>query len=145
MFPPIHTKERFYMEKELKIKYYATVIDCLSPRALARFYGEFLSWSVVFEDDDYTVIAAPGVEHGAYPALTFQKNVDYTPPVWPEAPNAQQQMEHIDFAVNAPELAKTRAVSLGAKIADKQFSEEWTVMIDPEGHPFCLLNMGFLF
>ena len=50
-------------------------------------------------------------------------------------------MEHLDFAVDDLPAAVARAVSLGARVADEQFTQDWTVMLDPEGHPFCLLNM----
>ena len=35
-------------------------------------------------------VGAPGTEQGAYPGITFQKNTDYQPPVWPAEPDAQQ-------------------------------------------------------
>ena len=69
-------------------------------------------------------------------------NTDYVPPVWPEEPNAQQQMLHIDFAVPSQEdmeRAVKHAISCGATKAETQYSEEWTVMFDPVGHPFCFV------
>lgn len=33
------------------------------------------------------------------------------------------------------------AIDCGAAMADKQFSDDWRVMIDPAGHPFCLCQM----
>ena len=40
------------------------------------------------------------------------------------------------FAVIKHELLRC-----GAKQASQQFSENWRVMFDPEGHPFCLCRM----
>ena len=57
---------------------------------------------------------------------------------WPEEPDAQQQMGHIDFAVNDLEKAFRHAIHCGAAVAEKQFSNDWRVMLDPAGHPFCL-------
>ena len=83
----------------------------------------------------------PGTNQGAYPSILFQRNPEYQPPVWPEKPEAQQQMAHMDFAVNDLEKAVHHAVQCGARIAEEQFSDHWKVMLDPAGHPFCLCLM----
>jgi len=44
---------------------------------------------------------------------------------------------HLDFAVNDLEEAVQHAINCGATMAAEQFSEEWRVMFDPAGHPFC--------
>lgn len=56
-------------------------------------------------------------------------------------PQAQQQMAHLDFAVNDLKNAVQHALGCGAVIAGEQFSDDWTVMFDLEGHPFCLCQM----
>ena len=56
----------------------------------------------------------------------------------------QQQMAHMDFAVNDLEKAVQYAMHCGAVVADKQFSDSWRVMLDPAGHPFCLCQMKSL-
>ena len=50
----------------------------------------------------------------------------------------QQQMAHIDFTVSNLDDAVQHALNCGAVLASKQYSDEWKVMIDPAGHPFCL-------
>lgn len=129
------------MAEELKIKLYAFTVDCPDPYALASFYAALLGWDIPYHDEDWACLGAPGTEQGAYPGITFQRNPDYTPPVWPEEPGAQQQMAHLDFAVNDLDQAVQRAVQCGATIADAQFSEDWRVLFDPVGHPFCLCAM----
>lgn len=129
------------MDSELKIKMYAVTMDCPDPHELAKFYAALLKWEIVFFDEEYAVVGPPGVQQGAYPALTFQRNSEYRPPVWPDAPEAQQQMAHLDFAVNDVEKAVEHATRCGARIADEQFSDDWRVMLDPAGHPFCLCQM----
>lgn len=133
------------MDNELKIKMSSFTLDCKDPHALAEFYAALLHWEIVFSDEEYAVVGAPGAKQGAYPEITFQRNPEYTPPVWPEEPKAQQQMAHIDFAVNDLERAVPYAVQCGAAIADQQFSDSWTVMFDPAGHPFCLCRMKQVF
>lgn len=129
------------MGDELKIKMYAFTLDCIAPHELAKFYATLLKWEVVFFDEEYACVGAPGVQQGAYPGITFQRNSEYKPPVWPDEPEGQQQMAHLDFAVNDLEKAVQHAIHCGARVADEQFSDHWTVMLDPAGHPFCLCQM----
>lgn len=125
----------------LKIKMYSFTMDCKEPNALAEFYSKLVKWDIVFTDEDYACIAPPGSKHGAYPCVLFQRNSDYIAPVWPEKSEAQQQMAHIDFAVDDLEKAVAYAIECGARVADSQFSDDWRVMFDPAGHPFCLCSM----
>ena len=115
------------MEKELKIKMYSFTMDCIDPYALAKFYAEMLNWEIPFYDENWACIGAPGMSHGAYPGILFQRNSEYCPPVWPEEPGVQQQMAHLDFAVNDLEEAVQHAINCGATMASEQFSEEWRV------------------
>lgn len=133
------------MDHALKIKMYAFTLDCTDPYELAKFYAELLKWDIPFHDDDWACVGAPGTEQGAYPGIMFQRNPAYKPPVWPEAPGAQQQMAHLDLAVNHLDEAVAHAVHCGATIADQQFSDDWKVMLDPAGHPFCLCHMKSVF
>lgn len=129
------------MENVLKIKMYAFTMDCKDPYELANFYAKLLKWEIPYYDEDYACLGAPGTCQGAYPGITFQRNPDYEPPVWPDEPGAQQQMAHLDFAVNNLEEAVRYAMDCGATVANEQFSDGWRVMIDPAGHPFCLCGM----
>lgn len=123
------------------IKMYAMTLDCKAPNELAKFYAALLSWDVVYSDDGFAVIGPSGAEQGAYPGIMFQCNPGYAPPVWPDAPEAQQQMAHLDLAVNDLDGAVAHAIACGATEAAEQFSESWRVMLDPSGHPFCLCPM----
>lgn len=129
------------MDKDLVIKMYSFTIDCTEPYELAKFYASLLKWEAAQFDEVYACVYPPGTNQGTYPCILFQKNPAYKPPVWPEKPEAQQQMAHIDFAVNDMEKAVQYAIKCGAKMADDQFSDHWRVMFDPAGHPFCLCNM----
>ena len=129
------------MEDDLTIRLYAFTLDCTDLKALAKFYADLLHWVVPFEAEDYMCVAPPQTQQGAYPGITLQYNPEYKPPVWPDAPEAQQQMAHLDFAVNDLEKAVQHALRCGATLADAQFSDHWTVLFDPAGHPFCLCAM----
>lgn len=129
------------MDDNLTIKLYALTLDCTDPYALATFYAELLGWEIPYHDAEFACLGAPGAAQGAYPGIMFQRNPVYKPPVWPEEPDAQQQMAHLDLAVNDLEKAVRHAVHCGASVAEKQFSDDWRVMLDPAGHPFCLCPM----
>lgn len=131
--------------EELKIKMYTFTVDCLDPHALAQFYATLLKWEIPFYDENFACVSASGVNQGEYPGITFQRNSQYIPPVWPEEPQAQQQMAHLDFAVNNLEEAVQYAIGCGATMAKQQFSKSWRVMLDPAGHPFCLCQMKQIF
>lgn len=133
------------MDGNLKIKLYAFTIDCKEPHELAKFYARLMNWEVREFDENWAGVHPPGAQHGGYPMMLFQRNPDYVPPVWPEEPEAQQQMAHLDFAVNDLEKAVKHAIECGATMADQQFSDDWRVMFDPAGHPFCLCPMKSIF
>jgi uncharacterized glyoxalase superfamily protein PhnB len=119
----------------MRIKFDKVVLDCLNPGALADFYADLLGWKKGYVTDDFVIIGseASNVDIG------FQRNLDYVRPAWPEESGRQQQMLHLDFAVDRAALEDwaQKAVSLGAQVAETQYSDDWTVMLDPEGHPFC--------
>lgn len=107
--------------------------DCKDADALADFYVKLLGWEKQLSGGGWAGIHSPqGV------ILAFQTVEEYVPPVWPWKQGEQQQMAHIDFKVdNLPEAVE-HAIQCGAQKAEEQFFDTSTVMIDPEGHPFCL-------
>lgn len=133
------------MNNSFEIKMYSFTLDCKEPYELAKFYSELLNWEIYFHDEEYTIVGQSGIAQGACPGITFQKNIDYKPPVWPTVEYSQQQMAHIDFAVNDLDKAVKHAINCGAIETKKQFSNDWRVMLDPAGHPFCLCLIKQIF
>ncbi len=133
------------MNKDLKLKLYAFTIDCVDPQALGQFYAALLGWETGSADGEYVWVYPPGTQQGEYPCIMLQQNPDYTPPVWPDEPQAQQQMAHLDIAVNDLDKAIRHALDCGAAVAGTQFSQDWNVMFDPAGHPFCLCPIQHIF
>lgn len=120
-----------------QIKLAGVTIDCIDPKQLSEFYMKLLGWEISYEDDTFIMLTSPSCNV----RIGFQKNSDYIPPVWPEAPNTQQQQAHLDLKVKDKEHMNAMvefAITCGAKKASQQYSDLWTVMIDPAGHPFCL-------
>ncbi|TDD29372.1 VOC family protein [Nonomuraea terrae] len=105
------------------------VIDCADPTALARFYAGLTGWRVT-GDDGYAAL-----EGGPVP-IGFQRIDGYRGPGWP----AGGKHAHLDFTVTDVETAVKELMALGATVPDVQpGGDDWTVVLDPEGHPFCLM------
>ncbi|MDT8718464.1 VOC family protein [Clostridium sp. 19966] len=121
-------------DKDFSIRMLSVVIDCKNANTLADFYASLLGWQKNTDDPEWISVSKSGIT----PCLLFQEEVDYKPPVWPDNPNEQQKSIHLDFAVSDIKKAIQHAIDCGATAASVQFSDYWTVMIDPEGHPFCL-------
>lgn len=120
---------------------YALTIDCKNALELAQFYAKLLKWEIPYHDAEWALAAPKGAKQGGYPCLMFQTNEDYVPPVFPDQADAQQQMAHIDFAVNDLATAVEYAKACGATLCSQQFSNQHSILFDPSGHPFCLCLM----
>jgi catechol 2,3-dioxygenase-like lactoylglutathione lyase family enzyme len=108
-------------------------LDCPDTDLLAAFYSRLLGLEEAFATPDRGVVALAG----AGPMLTLMRVDQYVAPSWPEGP--QHQQLHLDVAVEELNSATDAAVALGATAADHQPApEQWRVLLDPAGHPFCL-------
>ena len=123
----------------------ALTIGAARPRELARFYASMLGWDVTALDgprpgkppeDGWAQIRPPEGESG--PTLNFESEANYRRPVWPSVEGEQVATQHLDIGVDDLETAVAWAQEHGATVADFQPQEHVRVMIDPDGHPFCL-------
>ena len=114
--------------------WWGTVLDSPDPPALARFYANLLEWELKTDEPGWATVKAPDAK--VY--LGFHGNDRYVRPVWPSVEGEQQQMLHLDFGVDDLAGAVERAIGLGATVADFQPQDDVRVMLDPDGHPFCL-------
>jgi catechol 2,3-dioxygenase-like lactoylglutathione lyase family enzyme len=122
----------------VSIELSTVALDSADKEALADFYLRMLGWKLTYKDENWIDIQSPdgGVKLG------FQDDPDYAPPAWPGGPGDQMQMLHLDFKVrDAEQMARAveHAVACGAAKAETQYSDGWTVMLDPAGHPFCFV------
>ena len=115
------------------------VLDSDCADELSAFYEKLLGWSR-FKSEEYTVLV--NLEQTGTPTwITIQQVDDYVPPVWPATLDAQQQMAHLDFHVQDVAEGVKHALLCGASIAKHQYDDRWRGMIDPAGHPFCILPL----
>ena len=119
-----------------KIRPSSVVLDCSNPKVLAQFYSALLDWPIIEKDPEWIHVR----HEGGYPLIVFQEEGNFVPPTWPTEAGSQQQQVHMDFAVDNLKEAENHAISLGARKSPAQFSERWTVMFDPAGHTFCLVE-----
>ncbi|TDC99549.1 VOC family protein [Nonomuraea deserti] len=115
------------------------------PRELARFYAQLLGLQVVEdegpgpdepEEAGWLLLRPPAGESG--PAVGFEYERSYVRPVWPSEPGAQNASQHLDIKVDDLSAAVEWALACGAVEAAYQPQEDVRVMLDPDGHPFCL-------
>ncbi|NYD42427.1 VOC family protein [Nocardioides panaciterrulae] len=123
-------------------------LDCDDAHAMAAFYGGLLGWEVTATEPDWVLMRDPAGGVG----LSFQAEPAYEPPTWPEQPETQQKMMHLDVRVvpaaggdpcgpagqEALEAAVAVAVAAGGRLAEHQPREDLRVVLDPAGHPLCL-------
>ena len=119
------------------------VLDAAEPVALARFYERLLGWTMVeCEGPREGFPAGDGWAKLRSPAgdlkIEFQWERHYAPPVWPPVPGEQQMMIHLDVEVDDLDVGVAWALDAGATVAEHQPQVGVRVMLDPEGHPFCL-------
>jgi catechol 2,3-dioxygenase-like lactoylglutathione lyase family enzyme len=127
----------------------SVTIGAADPRGLAAFYARLLGWPVTASDparpgmppeDGWAQIRPPGDQSG--PTLNFEYEAKFNRPVWPAVDSAQNATQHLDIAVGDLDEAVRWALDAGATLADFQPQEDVRVMIDPDGHPFCLFQHG---
>lgn len=114
----------------------AIVLDSSDSEMLSTFYANLLGWTKQRYDAEWIVVAS---SQGEGVPLVFQEVDAYEPPEWPTVRERQQQMIHLDFYVDDVKASVQHALSCGATLSDVQMDDAWRVMLDPAGHPFCIL------
>jgi catechol 2,3-dioxygenase-like lactoylglutathione lyase family enzyme len=123
----------------------SVTIGTSQPLELARFYSRLLGLPVTTEEGP-----APGEPEEAGWAqirpphdaaaltLNFEYESCYVRPVWPSTPGRQTASQHLDIKVDDLDAAVEWAVGCGAVLAEFQPQDDVRVLLDPDGHPFCL-------
>lgn len=127
------------------LKVTSVTIGSSRPRELARFYADLLGWPVTAsygprlgepEGDGWAQVKPP--PDGTGPTLNFEYERCFRRPVWPAEEGQQTASQHLDIRVDDLAAAVEWAESNGARLAAFQPQDRVRVMIDPDGHPFCL-------
>lgn len=130
------------------VDHFYSAIDCADPINLANFYSSItgLKVDVTTENTDSNIVWVELKDNQGITKLAFQKVANYKAPTWPEGPIPQQL--HLDFAVKNLDETETDLLKIGAIKTEFQpgspisndYSTEFRVYLDPEGHPFCIIH-----
>ncbi len=105
------------------------VVDCLDPNRLATFWAAVLGREVFVRTPDWVIVSDPS---GGL-RIAFQRV--------PEPKQGKNRL-HLDVEVADIADATERCVALGATATGPVIKDEqgrFQVMLDPEGHEFCLV------
>ncbi|WP_067473882.1 VOC family protein [Actinomadura hibisca] len=109
-------------------------VACADPRAMARFWGEAVDWTVHEVDDDRAVLRS-AKDVGPY--LEFRRTPN-AETVW-----TRVHLDVLPYAGDDQATEVARLKDLGATPADVgQGDVPWVVLADPEGNEFCVLGRG---
>ena len=130
------------------VDHFYSAIDCADPINLANFYSSItgLKVDITTENTDSNIVWVELKDNQGIPKLAFQKVANYKAPTWPEGPIPQQL--HLDFAVKNLDETEIELLKIGAVKTEFQpgspktndYSTEFRVFLDPEGHPFCIIH-----
>ena len=113
------------------------VIDCADPARQARFWSAALGWEIGYAEEAEAAVWPAGY---SYPEPVALPLVFVTVP----EPKTTQNRLHLDLATTSREHQESeveRLLGLGATHADiGQGDVPWTVLADPEGNEFCVLD-----
>ncbi|MEV0388266.1 VOC family protein [Nonomuraea sp. NPDC050643] len=128
-----------------RLRVTSVTIGTPRPRELARFYSRLLGWPLTADDGPapgepaeagWAQIRAPEGEPGY--TLSFEYERHFARPVWPGEAGEQTASEHLDIQVDDLPAGVEWAVGCGAELAGFQPQDDVRVLLDPDGHPFCL-------
>lgn len=107
-------------------------IDCADADAQARFYAAALGWDITENEGPYSAISNGEL------TIEFTALETYRPPEWPDERGAKQF--HLELMVDDLDEAAAALLASGATQPEFQpGGERFRVLIDPTGHPFCII------
>ena len=119
------------------------VVDCTHPAPLARFWAEVLDGYAVapYDEDELKRLRANGIEDPEDDPTVLVEAGPGRPRFFfvlvPEPKTVKNRL-HFDLRADDPAAEIIRLVGLGARVTAEQ--DALTVLEDPEGNEFCLLN-----
>jgi len=125
----------------------SVTIGTSQPRVLAQFYSALLGYRISADEParpgeppnaGWAQVQPPEGRRGM--TINLEYEAAFTRPVWPSQPGEQTATQHLDLWVDDLDAAEAWALECGATLADFQPQPDVRVMLDPDGHPFCLFR-----
>jgi hypothetical protein len=119
------------------------VVDCARPAALARFWAQVLDGYEVapYDQAELDRLRANGIDDPEDDPTVLVEAGPGRPRFFfvlvPEPKTVKNRL-HFDLRADDPAAEIIRLVGLGARVTSEQ--DRLTVLEDPEGNEFCLLN-----
>jgi hypothetical protein len=119
------------------------VVDCAHPASLARFWAAVLDGYAVapYDEAELERLRADGIDDPEDDPSVLVEAGPGRPRFFfmlvPEPKTVKNRL-HFDLRADDPAAEVIRLVGLGARITSEQ--DDLTVLEDPEGNEFCLLN-----
>ncbi len=118
-----------------QLRFAGAVLNAPDIDALASFYERLLGWPRLMDEDDWIALRHP--DGGT--AIAFQTDDGFEAPAWPTEHGRQRANVHLDFVADDLDAAVDHALAAGATLAGFQPDDRERVLLDPVGHPFCLI------
>ena len=117
------------MDEAPAVRIECLTVDCLDPARLAAFWAALLEYE---QRESFTASIRIGPASGAGVDLLFAPGA---------GPKAAKNRLHLDLRPADHQRAVERALDLGARVvAGADPTARWTVLADPEGNEFCVLQ-----
>ena len=105
------------------------------PVALARFYARLLDAEVAAEEPGWAQVRTERL------TLNFEQEAQWQRPVWPAEPGRPVATQHLDLWVDDLDASAAWAPGVRSDAwPSQQPQDDVRVMLDPDGHPFCLFR-----
>jgi hypothetical protein len=118
------------------VEWAALTIGCPDPGVLADFYAAVLGGTVSDRSAESALLSTASM------AFVFRAVAEFRASTWP-SPEVPLH-SHFELVVEDLAGAVERTAELGARRAEGQDPDDsnLVVMLDPAGHPFCLIRSG---
>ncbi|MFD5828736.1 VOC family protein [Lentzea sp. NPDC060358] len=113
----------------------SVTVGSSQPQVLAEFYARLLGGEVTAVQDDWAQVRTPGGM-----TVNLERERQFRRPVWPGRPGEPVATQHLDVEVDDLQAALAHALACGAVPAAVQPQDDVRVLLDPDGHPFCLFR-----
>lgn len=141
-----------HAEAQPRLRATSITIGTSQPHDLAHFYARLLGVPVTADEPPVPDDPVRGgwaqirpSPTGSGPTLNFEYEQHFTRPTWPSVHDGQNATQHLDIAVDDLAAAVRWAVEQGATVAEVQPQDNVSVLLDLDGHPFCLFEAPSVF